>query len=166
MKCQSCGKNIANVKYYENINGKKQTLYFCEACANKMGISSFSNITEIFSPIFTDIPKLNILENRQCRKCGYTLDEYLNTGMLGCENCYNTFENTIEELIYKINGKKRHIKIDKSNTNKLIINNNDKIKDKISRLKEKIEKLVKEEKYEEAAIVRDEIKSLELNSEE
>lgn len=165
MKCQSCGKNIANVKYYENINGKKQTLYFCEACANKMGISSFSNITEIFSPIFTDIPKLNSLEKSKCNKCGYTLDEYLNSGMLGCEECYNAFGNTIEELIYKINGKNRHIKIDKSNT-KEIINNSCKTEEKISKLKEKIEELVKEEKYEEAAVVRDEIKSLELKSEE
>lgn len=154
MKCQSCGKNSANIKYYENINGKKQILYFCEDCAKKLGFSNFSDFSNLFSPIFTTIPEFNLLEKRKCAFCGYTIDHYLNTGMLGCEKCYDSFEENIDELLYKINGKNRHVKI---KNEKEIKDSNE---DKILILQEKLEELIKEEKYEQAAILRDEIKLL------
>lgn len=159
MRCQSCGKKEANVKYYENINGKKQTLYFCEECAKKIGFSNFSDISSLFSPIFTSIPEFDLLEKKKCNMCGCTIDDYLKSGMLGCENCYKVFEDNINELIYKINGKNKHIKLSEIKN----IENEDaaaRKKYKIKALKEELENMVKEEKYEEAAIIRDEIKSL------
>lgn len=175
MKCQSCGKKEATVKYYENINGDKQTLYFCVDCAKKLGFSdfsdfsipTFSDFSNFFTPIFTTMPEFNLLEKNKCPVCGYTLDDYYNTGMLGCEECYKTFEKNLDELFYKINGKNRHIKLEdkkvehknrrKQKENKMEDKNNE---NDITKLKEKLEKLIKEEKYEEAAIVRDEIKKL------
>lgn len=173
MRCQSCGKKQANVKYHENINGKKQTLYFCEDCAKKIGFSDFSDFSSLFSPIFTTMPEFNLLEKKKCNTCGYTIDDYLNSGMLGCEDCYNTFDDNIDELLYKINGKSKHIKIGEL---KKVKSNVKEKKDKedseeknvdneIKKLKNKLEKLIKEEKYEEAAVIRDEIKSLKKNSE-
>lgn len=142
MKCQSCGKREASVKYYENINGNKQTLYFCVDCAKKLGFSDFNdfssfsnfqNFSNFFTPIFTTMPEFDLLEQNKCSKCGYTLDDYYNTGMLGCEECYKAFEKNLD---------------DNKNENSIL------------KLKEKLEKLVKEEKYEEAAVIRDEIKKL------
>lgn len=157
MKCQSCGKKDANIKYYENINGMKQTLYFCEECAKKLG---FSDLSSLFSPIFTTLPEFNLLEKKKCDLCGYTLDSYLNTGLLGCEACYKAFEDSIDELLYKINGKNRHIKLKEFEN----VENNYK-ETNIEKLKKKLEKLIEEEKYEEAAIIRDEIKKIKSNSE-
>jgi len=118
MKCQSCGKKEATVKYYENINGKSQKLYFCEECANKLGISNFGEISDLFSPIFATMPEFNLLEKRKCPVCGYTLEDYSTTGMLGCENCYNVFEKNMDNIFYKIHGKNRHIKLAESKKNK------------------------------------------------
>lgn len=176
MKCQSCGKREASVKYYENINGNKQTLYFCVDCAKKLGFSdfndfsSFSNFQDFsnfFTPIFTTMPEFDLLEQNKCSKCGYTLDDYYNTGMLGCEECYKAFEKNLDDLFYKINGKNRHIKLEEKKVdtkykNKVKGENLDgnKNENSILKLKEKLEKLVKEEKYEEAAVIRDEIKKL------
>ena len=44
MKCQSCGKREATVKYFEDINGSKQELHFCTECAAKLGFENFSDI--------------------------------------------------------------------------------------------------------------------------
>lgn len=175
MRCQSCGKKEANVKYYEDINGIKQTLYFCENCAKKLGFSDFSGFSSLFSPIFTTMPEFNLLEKRKCNVCGYTIDEYLNSGMLGCEECYNTFEDNIDELLYKINGKSKHIKLGelkkvkseaKLKNSKVEIKG-DKVENKketnekkICKLKEKLEQLIETENYEEAAVIRDEIKRI------
>lgn len=166
MKCQSCGKKEATVKYYENINGNTQKLYFCEDCANKLGISNFGDISDLFSPILATIPEFNLLEKKKCPVCGYTLEDYSNTGMLGCENCYNAFEKNLDDIFYKIHGKTRHIKLVESNKNKKVNENKEDKKDsntKINELKEKLDRCIKEEKYEEAAVIRDKIKKIKKN---
>ena len=155
MKCQSCGKREATVRYKENINGKKQEIFLCEACADKMGFTDFSSI---FSPMFVSIPEF--FEERvqeQCKTCGYTLEDYSKTGMFGCEDCYKTFEETLDELFLKFHGKNRHIKIGKK---KIESKENNTLKE-IEELKEHIQELIEAEKYEEAVIVRDKIKELE-----
>ena len=32
MKCENCGKNEANVKYTQIINGEKKQMFLCEEC--------------------------------------------------------------------------------------------------------------------------------------
>ena len=36
MVCQNCGKNEANVKYTQIVNGVKKEMVLCEECAEKM----------------------------------------------------------------------------------------------------------------------------------
>ena len=96
-------------------------------------------------------------EEIKCKNCGYTLSKYKTTGLFGCGNCYDTFKNEIDNILLKIQGKNRHVgKLNKSKTDF-----NVKEENKVSDLKEKLQKLIKEEKFEEAAIIRDEIKKLE-----
>ena len=155
MKCQSCGKREATVRYKENINGKKQEVYLCTTCADKMGFTDFSNI---FSPMFVSIPEFFEKPVKQkCKTCGYTLDDYSKTGMFGCEDCYITFTDTLDELFMKLHGKNRHIKLRK---NKVKSKENN-IQKEIEELKEYIKDLIEAEKYEEAAVIRDKIKELE-----
>lgn len=154
MKCQSCGKKEATVKYYENINGAKKELHICSDCANKLG---FAHFPDIFSPMFVSIPDYIDDEVLECEKCGYTLDDYTKTGLFGCPECYNTFNESLDELFLKIHGKNRHVKLDKTKSKDKIENK----KYKIEELKEQIQQLIKEEKYEEAAVIRDKIKKLE-----
>lgn len=154
MKCQSCGKREATVKYYENINGSKKELHLCTDCANKLGVTHF---TDIFSPMFVSIPDYIDDEVVRCEKCGYTLDDYSKTGQFGCPECYNTFNENLDELFLKIHGKNRHVKLDETKEK----NKTDKKTDEIDQLKEKIQELIKKEKYEEAAVIRDKIKKIE-----
>ena len=159
MKCQSCGKKEATVKYYENINGVKKELHFCSECASKLG---FAHFPDIFSPMFVSIPDYLEEEELKCPSCGYTLDDYTKTGLFGCPECYNTFRDNLDELFLKIHGKNRHVKrkIKKLTAKK---DNEDNItkEDKIEKLKEQLKMLINEEKYEEAAIIRDKIKEIE-----
>jgi protein arginine kinase activator len=159
MKCQSCGKKEATIKYYENINGIKKELHFCHECASKLG---FTHFQDIFSPMF--VPILDYIDENEirCEKCGYTLDDYTKTGFFGCPECYNTFNDTLDELFLKIHGKNRHVKLREDKLKQNVTNKNEKI-NRIDFLKEKLRKLVEEEKYEDAALIRDEIKKIEKN---
>ena len=167
MKCQSCGKKEATVRYMENINGKKQEMHFCVDCSKKLGFVDFSSM---FSPIFTNIP--NLLEEvyfdeQKCSVCGYTFDDYTNTGMFGCPKCYDTFSKRLDEIFLKLQGKNRHVKLSEKKSH---IKKETKIdeyilskEDEILKLKNKLKELVEKEEYEKAAIIRDKIRDLEIN---
>lgn len=158
MKCQSCGKKEATVRYFEDINGVKQELHFCSDCASKLG---FENFSDMFSPIFTAIPKFYIEETKEekCDKCGYTFDKYLKTGFFGCPNCYDTFDKNLDDLFIKLQGKTRHVEkleskrkeVKKTKLNK---------EEQIAILKGQLADLVKQEEYEKAAVLRDKIKKI------
>ena len=47
MKCQSCGKKEATVRYMEDINGKKQEMHFCIESAITRKLFVFNQIEMI-----------------------------------------------------------------------------------------------------------------------
>lgn len=154
MKCDHCHEKEANVKYTENVNGKKQELNLCYDCAKKIGVINLSeHFAPMFSTMFSAFP--NLINEVKCEKCGYTLEDYKKTGLFGCEYCYETFEDNIDELLLKIQGKNRHIPKKLRNCAK------SEDEKKLNKLRHQLEHMVKEEKYEEAAILRDEIRKLE-----
>jgi protein arginine kinase activator len=157
MKCSNCGKNTANITYKQNINGEVTNLNLCESCAHKLGI--FNSFDDIFSPMVLDLDYI-LPEEVKCKKCGYTLSKYKSTGLFGCDSCYDTFKKEVDNMLLKIQGKNRHTgkKLDVCREEK---NKETKSKDKVEMLREKLQTLINEEKFEEAAKVRDEIKKIE-----
>lgn len=153
MICSNCGKNNASITYKQNINGKKITLNLCDNCAHEIGI--FNSLDDIFSPMILDFEYV-LPEEIKCKKCGYTLSKYRSTGLFGCDECYNTFKKEIDEILLKIQGKNRQIKEEK-NIKKESIN-------QVDKLKQELQELVNQEKFEEAAVIRDKIKDLEKKS--
>ena len=153
MICSNCGKNNASITYKQNINGKKITLNLCDNCAHEIGI--FNSFDDIFSPMRLDFEYV-LPEEIKCKKCGYTLSKYRSTGLFGCDECYKTFKKEIDEILLKIQGKNRQIKEEK-NIKKESIN-------QVDKLKQELQELVNQEKFEEAAVIRDKIKDLEKKS--
>ena len=153
MICSNCGKNNASITYKQNINGKKITLNLCDNCAHEIGI--FNSFDDIFSPMILDFEYV-LPEEIKCKKCGYTLSKYRSTGLFGCDECYKTFKKEIDEILLKIQGKNRQIKEEK-NIKKENIN-------QVDKLKQELQELVNQEKFEEAAVIRDKIKDLEKKS--
>ena len=157
MKCSNCGKNNANITYKQNINGEIINLNLCESCAHKLGI--FNSFDDIFSPMILDLDYI-LPEEIKCPKCGYTFSKYKATGLFGCDECYNTFKKEIDSILPKIQGKNRHVeKISKKSTMK------DEKLTELDKLKEELQQLIKEEKFEDAAVIRDKIKALEKKEE-
>ena len=192
MLCDNCGKREANVKYTENVNGRKTELNLCEECSKKLGIGEMNfnlpiDFSDFFSGILDDfdtpdfLPLLNEIKSVKCDNCGYTFDDIINSGKIGCENCYDVFEDRLDNLIKRVQGSNRHVGrigkiIDKKiedknnlnhtreNINNVNVTNNENIinqESKIEKLKEDLKFAIKEERYEDAAKIRDEIKKLE-----
>lgn len=187
MLCDNCGKREANVRYSENINGRRKELHLCEECSKKLGIgqmdfsmpidfSSFFGgfMDELLEPEF--MPMLNTLKTLKCDNCGYTFEDIANTGKLGCANCYDVFEERLDPIIRKIQGANHHTgRIGKVLDNKITNKVEEKSKtnskhgeqektekeeNKLEKLQEELKQAIKEERYEDAAKIRDEIKKL------
>ena len=190
MKCENCGKNEANVKYTQIINGEKKQMVLCEECSKKLGISdihfnmpiSFNSFLEDFFDDMNDVSFMPSLgagnKELKCSKCGLTWDDFLHTGNLGCSNCYDEFEARLNPILRSLQGATSHIGrlgdviegndikpnlYDKENKNSIEESKNI---SKVDELKEELKQAIKEERYEEAAKLRDEIKNLENGQEE
>ena len=184
MLCDNCGKREANVRYSENINGVKKELNLCEECSHKLGIDQmdfsmpidFSNFFEGFIDDFgenTFLPMLDDIRALKCNSCGYTFDDIARTGRLGCKDCYDVFQDRLDPIIKRIQGSNKHVgRIGKIIDSKIenSINENEKEveekKDKkqipaLEKLENDLKQAIKEERYEDAAKIRDEIKKLE-----
>ncbi len=180
MLCDNCGKKEANVRYSENINGKKKTLNLCEECSKKLGINEIDfsmpiNFSSFFGEFMEDFgnkefitPLINSVKTLKCEDCGYTFDDIVNEGRLGCGNCYEVFEDKLDPIIKNIQGSNTHVgrigkiidqKIEKKVNNNTKDNKKEKEKeDKIFELEDSLRNAIKEERYEDAAKIRDELK--------
>ena len=159
MKCSNCGKNNANITYKQNINGEVINLNLCESCAHKLGI--FNSFDDVFSPMILDLDYI-LPEEVKCKKCGYTLSKYKSTGLFGCDECYNTFKKDIDSMLLRIQGKNRHI----PSKSKLSEAKNKKENSELDKLKDELKELIEQEKFEDAAVIRDKIKELENKGKE
>ena len=175
MLCDNCGKKEANVRYSENINGRKKELNLCEKCSQKLGISNIDfsmpiDFSSFFGGFIEDfrtpefMPLFNEIKELKCNNCGYTFDDIANTGKLGCSICYDVFEQRLDPIIKRIQGDNRHIGrvgkiIDKKISDKSNLDNKIKNEEsKLEKLQEELKQAIKEERYEDAAKIRDEIK--------
>jgi len=191
MLCDNCGKKEANVKYSENINGVKREFNLCEECSKKLGIGEINfKMPFDFSSFFGDfmedfatpefMPLFNDIKTLKCNECGYTFDDIVNTGRLGCANCYDVFEDRLDPIIRKIQNSNRHTgrigkildsKIEKrqeKTDNKKVENKEEmpnKENNELENLQLELKAAIKDERYEEAAKIRDKIKEIEKNQE-
>lgn len=183
MMCDNCGKRNANVRYSENINGRKKELNLCEECSRKLGIGKMDfsmpiDFSSFFGGFMDDfgnagfMPVINEIKTLKCSNCGYTFDDIANKGKLGCKECYDVFGERLDAIIKRIQGANRHVgrigkivdnKIDGKMNNKNVneAKKENKEKSKLEELQENLKEAIKEERYEDAAKIRDEIKKIE-----
>lgn len=148
MICQVCGKREATVCIVKKANSFKESLYICPVCAGKLNDDILGNMSELLNPLlgemFQSTGQYNLENNQICPGCGQTKRQWEKSGRMNCKECYGFYENPSKHL-----GK-----IPKNNREELYV---------INLIKEKelsLKKLITEEKYEAAALLRDELKVL------
>ena len=188
MLCDNCGKREANVRYSENINGIAKELNLCEECSKKLGITNqdFSmpiDFSSFFGEFMEDfatpqfMPLWNEIKTLECNQCGYTFEDIANHGKLGCGNCYEVFQERLDPIIRRIQGANQHVgrmgkiidnkieqKMQNESTKEEKINQLPK-NNQLEQLQRELKQPIKEERYEEAAKIRDEIKKIEKEKE-
>lgn len=167
MECQECHERPASIHFTKIINGEKMEYHLCEQCAKEKGeeMASYSgfSIHNLLSGLLNfeqqpiDSPSTTSRSTLQCPKCGLTYTKFTQIGKFGCDECYKTFDEKLNPILRKVHsGNTTHIgKIPKR------VGSDIQAKRKIKTLKDKLQKLIESEEFEEAAVVRDEIRDLE-----
>ncbi|MDP3980005.1 MAG: UvrB/UvrC motif-containing protein [Chlamydiota bacterium] len=159
MQCESCQKNPATVHYTEIVNNAMVKINLCEDCAKQKGIDLYSkfSMADLLSGL-TDVqkPKLSI-EDRECANCSMTFRQFRDIGRFGCETCYETFQDLLKPLFEAIHKSTCHV----GKVPQKFVNREDSGQ-RIKRLEEKLEQAIAQEAFEEAAQIRDQIKTLKI----
>ena len=167
MICQRCQQQDAVVHFYITENGLTREIFLCELCAkNNKEIGFVFNsaiVPEFLKAILTSNPALvkQPSDDLLCPKCGISLSRITKMGKMGCNTCYDTFETQLDPLLRRVHGGGQ-------NVGKIPDRQGAALKSslELKNLKEKLQALIYQELFEEAAVVRDRIRELEQNREE
>lgn len=164
MVCNICGVQDATIHLTEITNSQMVEIHLCEVCAQEKGtdFKTHFNVSELLGSLADPSAWVSQAEKsaEKCSQCGMTFVELSKKGRLGCSVCYKVFEKVLDPLIRRIQRSTQHVGKTPSRLNQ---KNRLEVGD-LSRLQQKLRQCVQEEKFEEAAGIRDEIKKLETKS--
>lgn len=149
MLCDKCKKNAATYFSTVNINGNVTETHLCAECAKEYNTFNFNS--------FFGSPKLDDFgfgTNQLKCNCGYTLNDYIETGLLGCTNCYETFKDYLNQNLIKFQYGVKHVGKTPSDLNE------DTTENKIKKLELKLKQAVALEDYEQASELKKQINAL------
>jgi protein arginine kinase activator len=160
MLCGRCQKRPATIYLQQNINGQVSEVHLCAECAREFEKpvtfeQLFQGLINAFAQAPANVEPRN-QKRRVCLECGLSFEDFKNSGKLGCAECYNTFRQELEGILKSIQGSNRHEGKLPQKTDAELLN-----RKRADTLKVLLAKAVENEEYEEAARLRDEIRSLE-----
>lgn len=162
MLCEICGKNEATVEFTEIIDDEVSQIHLCENCAREKGIEMEQHFSIAdFLAGLTDLglefePEKAV--SVKCPNCAMTYDDFRKIGRLGCGECYSAFKRSLIPLLKRIHGSTRHV--GKATVKLEKVTGVTKIS-QLQELRQKLQRAIEMEEYEEAAKIRDRIRELE-----
>ncbi|WP_067928225.1 UvrB/UvrC motif-containing protein [Alicyclobacillus shizuokensis] len=164
MLCQRCQQRPATVQFTKIVNGQKSVQHLCEKCAREQGtlfaapmqtldfnhlLSGLLNMES--SPGFSPAPS-----QARCSNCGMTYQQFTEVGRLGCPHCYDSFAGRLDPLLKRIQNGTEHMGKIPVHAGKQV-----QLRKNLERLRQELKQAVAFERFEEAARIRDQIRSLE-----
>lgn len=167
MLCQCCGKRTATTHIKAVVNGKLTQYHLCASCAKEQGYTDLFNgwgFNSLLGSVLEAGNRENATEER-CPVCGASFQELSQTGKIGCAECYHTFRRQLLPVIQRIHGTAHHKgKVPGSSALRISDLNHTivpVVKGSLEEKKRLLKKAVEAQDYEQAAVLRDEIKEME-----
>lgn len=163
MLCQACKEKTATIHLTEITNGQRAETHLCQDCAQQQGLAVKTQIplNELLSTLLSAQPQVDAAgaaaeakaQDKVCPECGMTLKRFSKESLLGCPHDYTAFENELLPLIERShNGKTTHCGKTPAHTGR-----DEKTEVLLRRLRSHLDEAVKNEDYEAAAKLRDQI---------
>src|SRR5438093_4066527 len=157
MLCNLCKKNEATVHLTQIVDNKMQKVDLCESCSKEKGVSDPTGFS--LADLLLGLGAAQEMEQAtagaelRCPNCGFTQADFKKAGRLGCAECYTTFAEGLEGLLKTMHKGTKHVgKVPQP------LQQHKDYAEKLGRLQLQLEKAVADEDFEQAAVLRDEIK--------
>ncbi|MFB4161870.1 UvrB/UvrC motif-containing protein [Geomicrobium sp. JSM 1781026] len=174
MLCQQCEERRATLKFTKVVNGQKTEKHLCEFCAKEKGealpgtnsysihdlLSGMLNLDPSEIKANSSLGSLSQVKKQKpdlaCPKCSLKYKAFVQNSRFGCSYCYKAFEEKLEPILKRVHGG-NHVhrgKIPKRVGGRL------EQERKITKLQESMQGYIQKEEFEQAAMIRDEIRQL------
>ena len=150
-QCGHCQKP-ATIHLTQIVNGKTFKVDLCEDCPHKKGVTDpegFSLADFLLNPpLLANIGK----EKVRCEQCGFSPTDFKKSGRFGCPACYDSFQSMLSPMLANMHKDLVHRgKVPDRAIARVGIRR------RLEQLELQLNQAVKDERYEEAARMRDEI---------
>jgi protein arginine kinase activator len=153
--CDGCGDPVARIRVYQTRGSDFSELWLCGGCAESLGVEGGE---PAFAPTVSEILGVSVggTPNRACPACGTKFRAIRQSGRVGCAECYRTFRSRIQYLLEQTGFSEPHAgryPIRLGAFKRLLVDR--------EKLRERLDKALSEENYEQAVTIRDQMRSLE-----
>ena len=116
MSCEQCHEREAVIHLTQIVNEQVTTLHLCERCAAEKGVESPGSLPK--TPLGTFLAAMGQELPEQpptprtgdtCPRCGGSLQDFRESGRLGCSDCYRSFEVPLRDLLRRLHGSTHHM---------------------------------------------------------
>lgn len=161
MKCQRCPKQATT--HITEVLGEErfEEAHLCDECAKRylhepQPGKKPAAVKDDAVPIEGSEP--DAIGERQCEACGLKFVEFRNHGRLGCPHDYDTFRDDLLPLLESVHGETKHVGKSPHRMPQPVGSQLE-----LAQLRKKLQQFISDEKYEDAARVRDRIRQLETS---
>jgi len=168
MQCEVCQQGPASVyvtdlKYGPDVPhgelGALETKSVCSSCAAHLGLPHATTPAQDKAVLFKLLKKTAQKSAKPagpaCPRCDLALAEFRQTGRVGCADCYATFAPHLEAMLLGMHQATRHVGRGPGTS----AAESDRTAE-IARIRERMDLAIREEDYEDAARLRDELTKL------
>ena len=159
MLCSICKEKEATVHLTQIVGDKMQKVDLCEECAKTKGVNDPAGFS--LADLLLGLGASQEMEQAaggtdlKFPRCGFTQTDFKKAGRLGCSECYATFAEGLEGLLKTMHKGTRH-----AGKVPAALRQTREQADRLKLLQKKLTKAIADEKFEEAARLRDEIKQV------
>lgn len=177
MMCPRCNKNVASLRVTEvtefhgagHPDNEVSEEVLCEVCAQTVGLPTGGpaagpamppQVWKLLQMAQKGLKAGGVAKSPKgptitCKGCGLSLEELRRGGRVGCEHCYRTFDAYLTESLERMHGATQHVGrvpgVDEAELQRM---------QRHEKLRDALASAIREEDYERAANLRDEIADL------
>lgn len=182
--CSACQKAPATIVLMDLDGGSVSSQqHLCGPCAEKLGVvqpkAPMKMTADLLEDLLGSVQGKAAQKRREggCAGCGLTVQQFKNTGRLGCPRCYETFRNDLVPLLQRVHESSQHKgrlpgamqqpaaeaapSEPAPKPAKAQAAQKKSARDALVELRKRLEDAVRGERYEEAARLRDELRRAE-----
>src|ERR1039458_2230507 len=163
MLCMICKQNAAQVHLTQIVDDKIKKVDLCEDCAKRKGLNDTAGfaIADLLLGLGAsqEMAQAGGGEDIKCPGCGFTAADFKKAGRLGCSQCYVTFGESLENLLKTMHKGTHHV-----GKAPYGLRQSRDLADRLKQLQKKLDRAVTDEDFEQAASLRSEEHTSELQS--